>query len=388
MRVLIAPDHFGGTLTAAQAGQVLARPWDGGGHEVLTAAMSDGSTGLIDAVQAARGGTLTPIEVRGSLGSPVPAAVLHVGGDGGGTAYIDGAALLGFSADGSSPEDARARAVEGSSAGLADLLQAAVAGGATRVVIGLGPSPTHDGGAGLLRRLTELTGLGTGTDAPAWSALAGLREHLAGVDLVVAAATDTPLVGLHGAGAGLQRFGINALEAQQIESATSVFAHDAAGHARALTPLRPVLAGHAHVLEPSSSHTGAGGGAAFALGLLGARVLPGAAVVGEEVGLRDLMSRADLVLTGTASLDADAMHEGVVATVGSLAAERGLPVVAVAHEVYVNRREMATVGISAAYPLIDQPLVPGNRPAAAHPADPVQALGARSVRVMRNWATA
>src|SRR5699024_10688748 len=139
------------------------------------------------------------------------------------------------------------------------------------------------------------------------------------------------------------------------------------------------------VPAPSRPHTGAGGGVAFALALLGARLLPGALVVAEQVGLRSLLAGADLVLTGTAILDADAMHEGVVATVGETASNHALAVVALAREVYVNRRELAGIGISAAYPLVDRPLVPGGPDDHSGPDDPVTALATRGYWVMRNW---
>lgn len=383
MRVLIAPDHFGGTLTAVQTGELMARPWRAAGHPVALRAMSDGGTGLVEAAHAALGGSLIPVNVSGARGEGVPAGVLHVPGSAGGSAYIEGGAVLGAGSDGDMALDL---ATNGSSAGLADLLQAALDTGAQRVVIGLGPSPTHDGGAGLLRRLATLAGAQVEAADEPWRAVAHLRTHLADLDLVVAAAQDTPLLGLHGAGAGLQQFGISALQAQQVESRISAYAHAAMGHVRSLAPVRQVLGGRAGAPEPGASHTGAGGGVAFALGLVGARVLPGALVVGEQIGVREAIGDCDLVLTGAHCLDADTLYEGVVQYVGSQAAEYGWPVVALARSVYVSRRELAKVGISAAYPLVDQPLLPGNR--RTTDVDPVQALEQRSARVMRNWSRA
>ena len=402
VRILIAPDQFGGALSAVQAAAAMAAPWEQAGHRATLRPMSDGGSGLVEAVHSTRGGELVPVNVPGTLGQEVPAAVLHVPGRGGGTAYIEPAAVLAPSCS----HQAEDVVTAGSSAGVADLVRAAVQTGAGRIVIGLGASPTHDGGVGMLRRFEQLLSTGEAPDLPnaggvadvtthqvagptdrgPWQALGPVRHRLADTDLVVAVAQDTPLLGLHGAGAQLQKFGLSAGAAQRMERRTADLAHHAFEQARNLPPLRISLDAAAEVAGPGAPYTGAGGGVAFMLGLLGARLLPGAQVLAGELGLRETLGEADLVLTGTASLDNHSMHQGVVPTVGTLTAEYGLPVVALAHDVMVNRRELANVGVSAAYPLIDRPLVPGSRPESREPVDPADALRARSARVLRNWA--
>lgn len=406
--MLIAPDHFGGPLTAVQAAAVIAEPWQRAGHEPVPVAMSDGGTGLLEAVHQRRGGTLSALNVTGSGGVSVPAAVLHLSGRGGGTAYIEPGGVLDVpeqgadhgTADGerepltddgegepgtAGGDQGVAGTMRGSSAGVADLLYEALQTGAGRVVMGLGPTPVHDGGLGLILRLGELLGIQEPPTGEPWQAVGPLRQALAGVDLVVAAAQDTPLLGLHGAGAGLQHMGVSAIDAQRLERRVANFAHAAVAHVQSMPRPRTLLGGSESESGPGASHSGAGGGVAFAVDLLGGRALPGAAVVAEELALREALEGTDLVITGTASLDNMATYDGVVPTVGSLAAERGLPVVALAHEVFVNRTELANVGISAAYPLVDRPLVPGRSDAPPQPRDPAEALNARAERVVRNW---
>ena len=86
MRILIAPDHFGGALSAVHAAAALAAPWQQDDHDTIVRPMSDGGTGLVEVVHHARGGVLVPVNVPGAAGTDVPAAVLHVPGPGGGTA--------------------------------------------------------------------------------------------------------------------------------------------------------------------------------------------------------------------------------------------------------------------------------------------------------------
>ncbi|WP_211489783.1 glycerate kinase, partial [Georgenia thermotolerans] len=135
MRVLLAPDRLSGALTAVAAARALARGWAEGAPDVdlAEAPMSDGAAGLLDVVAAARGGTLVPATVPGPLGEPVPAAVLHVPGAGGGTAYVEADQVLGRHLV--AEPDRRAAATAGTSAGLGELLAAAVRTGAGRVVV-------------------------------------------------------------------------------------------------------------------------------------------------------------------------------------------------------------------------------------------------------------
>lgn len=382
MHVLIAPDHFGGALSAKEAAEALGRGWLHAGHHVTLVPMSDGERGLSEAIHGARGGTLLAVPTLGALGQHAPATVLQLPETG--TAYIESAQVLGPA--GADQGDAARRAEVGSSAGVADLLVAAMAAGARRVVIGAGVSATHDAGAGLWLRLAELLDVDVRAAVP-WLALADLRRELQAVDVVVAGAQGLPLTGLHGAGAALRRFpGISAAAAQEIEHRTSVFTTQAQRHAQQLPPVRPVLNTAAPVIAARSEYAGVGGGIGFALGLLGARVLPGARVVAQEVGISEAISAVDLVITGGAALNADAMHDGVIATIGRAAADLGLPAVAIAHEVHPNRRELAGVGISAAYPVVDQPLVPDPLRQAPAGADLRRALTERGDRLVRNWA--
>ncbi len=388
--MLIAPDHFGGNLTATQATEALAGSWLEAGHEVIRAPMSDGARGLVDAVYAARGGTLHAPGVPDASGAQVPAALLHVeshlAAHHGGTAYFEIAPILGPDSvqapDDSDDRRADALAESGSSAGVGHLLLAAIRTGASRIVIGAGASPTHDAGAGMLQVLADDAGL-----ADPITDLAQLRASLGGLELIVAAARDYPLLGLHGAGAGLTEFGISGQRAQDLEKRTADRAHRMAARAQELPETRTMLMGPAESPKPNGAHTGVGGGVGFALALLGARLLPGSQLVAGEVGLRRSVDNVDLVLTGTDSVDGEALHTGVIATLGEVAAEAGVAVVVLGNTVLANRRELAQVGVSAAYPVIDTPLSPGTTPRPAQPASPAQALATRGARLMRNWAT-
>lgn len=357
MRLLVTPGALSGALSALAVATAVGRGWRRTNPEttVHTLPMSDGATGMLEAVHAARGGRLVSVTARGPLGEPVPATLLHVPGHGGGTVYVEAGQVVGRQL--TPPGAELQHAEQGSSAGLAELLLAAGELGAGRVVVGLGESATHDGGAGLVRRLA-----GVPDDAEIDAdTLAAAHRALAATDVVVASATQVPLLGLHGAGALLgERVG--PAEAQRIDTRIGGLAAllDRLGRElprrptlpTAPAPAAPAPGAHAHPTPTRPGRadgSGAGGGAGYALTVLGGRLLPGQDVVAEAVGLRTAVTDADLVLTATAVLDAPAVDSSVVATVGRAAMELGLPVVVLAEEVHTSRREVARSGISATY---------------------------------------
>lgn len=348
MHLLVSPGALSGALSAAQVAAAVRRGWlhTAPDTEIRVLPMSDGAAGLLDAVHTARGGQLVSVTAHGPLGDPVPATLLHVPGTGGGSAYVEAGQVLGRQLVPAGQELRYAE--EGSSAGLGELLLAARDLGAGRVVVGLGEAATHDGGVGLVR---ALAGAGPEEDIDA-DVLAAAHRVLADADVVVAAATQAPLLGLHGSGAMLaDRLG--PAEAQRLDSRAGELAARMERLGRAL-PARTVLLGGGHEHGGPSrpgraDGTGAGGGAANALGVLGGRLLHGPDVVASAVGLPEAVASTDVALTATAVLDAPAVDASVVATVGRAAMEHGLPVVVLAEEVHTSRREVARAGISATY---------------------------------------
>ena len=141
MRVLIAPDSFGGTLTAAEAAGAIAAGWTGGAaHDTVTARpLSDGGPGFVDVLHATLGGTLLGVAAPDPLGRAVPATVLLVGD----TAYVESAQACGLHLLAPDERDPMGT----TSYGVGVLIAAAVEAGATTVVVGLGGSGVNDGGA-------------------------------------------------------------------------------------------------------------------------------------------------------------------------------------------------------------------------------------------------
>ncbi|MBW0254154.1 glycerate kinase [Cellulomonas sp. PS-H5] len=388
-------------LTADEAVAALTAGWleAAPGDTLLPLPLSDGGAGLVDAVRAARGGELLPVTTTDAHGAVVPGAVLVVPEPGGGrTAYVDGALALGAGDPGAVPPGAT------TSAGLGTLLAAALDTGAGRVVVGLGGRRTvaHDAGAGLLAALGAAPAAAArGLDGAAGLAAAdlgevgALRAALRGRDLVVLHAHDLPLLGLGGVSADLAEAGrVDADAAQDVERSVAGFVR-AAGEAAALTgdggrrdllgggvagaPAGPGARapGSRAALVPGS---GAGGGAAFALGLLGARLVDGASWVADAVDLPGRAAEVDLVLTGTSVLDATALEHGVVGVAAHAALPLGVPAIAVAAHLRTGRRDWGAAGLAAGFGVVE---APGDEDAWRR--DPSAALRARVPRIARTW---
>jgi glycerate 2-kinase len=321
-----------------------------------------------------------PTTVSGPRGEPVPAAVLLITQDDGSvTAFVEAGQACGPQLlPGGASDPVRA-----TSEGVGELVRAAVDAGARQVVVGVGDTASHDGGAGLLgalgagdrARLTCGGGELAGLDATALEGLAAARERLRGVELVVATASDLPLLGFHGASAtDAERRGAEPAQAQALESALGHFADIAQRSSVAGRPL--VGSGLA-----GTAGAGAGGGIGFALLLLGARRVDGVRAVLDATGFTSLLRHHDLVVTGEALFGADSLRRGaVVAQVAQEALTVGLPSVVLAVEVEVGRREALNAGVCGAYAVADRP---SGLADVRH--DPAGALADRARRVARTW---
>jgi glycerate kinase len=374
VRVVIAPDKFAGTLSAAEAAAAIAAGWRSAAptDRLVTVPVADGGEGFLDAIAASVRAVRREVEVRDPLGRAVQAAYLLTDDR---TALIECAAAAGLRLVAREDRDPRLA----TSAGVGELMLAALDAGATRLVVGLGGSATNDGGAGLAQALGLRLLDAAGRDLPPGGAAlaglvrvdgSGLDPRLASTEVVLASDVDSPLTGPSGATAV---FG-----PQKGADPTAVVELDAAlGHwADVLARDRPATTGLA-----SAAGAGAAGGLGFALlALCSAAVRPGIELVIELTGLRAAVAAADLVVTGEGRLDGQSLRGKAPAGVAALAQEHGLPCVAIAGQVDVGRQQLAAAGISACYAVAD--VAPSLDEAMADAAYWVTDLAAR---VAREW---
>jgi glycerate 2-kinase len=361
MRVLIAPDSFGGTLTAVEAAEAMAAGWRrrSPDDELVLAPMSDGGPGFVDVLHASLGGELLSVTVIDQYGDETPTAVLMVED----TAYVESAQACGLHlSERRDPE-------RGTTYGVGQMITAAIDDGAHRVVIGLGGSGTNDGGAGLLAALgarsepsEALVGGPHSLELLTSVDLAGVSERCEGIGIVLASDVDNPLLGLRGATNiyGKQK-GVSEDRKQHLDAQLEKLAQ--------LTDRTTAEAKGA----------GAAGGLGFGLLLAGGSRVDGVGVVAEAVGLATLCREADLVLTGEGAFDFSSRSGKVPYGVAKIAGEAIRPCIALAGQVLVGSREMRALGVESAYSIVD---LVGEKAAFAEPADSLCAL---AERVARTW---
>ncbi|MEO8555914.1 MAG: glycerate kinase [Actinomycetota bacterium] len=385
MRILIAPDCFSGTLSAAQAAEAIAGGWrrTAPDDDLALVPLSDGGPGFIDVLSRALVGETVSVTVADPLGRAVPAAILMVDVGTTRTAYIESAQACGLHL---LSQDERNPMVT-STYGVGQLIDAAVGEGAARVVVGLGGSGTNDGGAGMLAALgagdpKTLAVGGAALSRLAVDALEGLpvvRERLRSVELVLATDVDSPLLGLQGASAvfGPQK-GATPEMAQELESALGRFT-EVVG---TVDPNRRDLLTGTAIRRDRKPGAGAAGGLGYGLLLLGGHRVSGVQVVLEAVGFDAMVLAADLVITGEGTFDWQSLRGKVVAGVAEAALARARPTVVIAGQALVGRRDSMALGISGTYAVAENP---GQLAAAL--ADPAGTLSRRTERVATTWST-
>lgn len=347
LRVLVAPDKFKGSLTAAQAAAAMA---EGVLRACPTAVVTqfpiaDGGEGTLEAAVNA-GYELRTDTVTGPLGQEILAHwALLAAADGSVRAVIETAQASGLAASETTP----AAALAAHSYGCGELVRRALDAGATEIVIGLGGSAMTDGGAGALQALglvlLDGTGnpleLGGGTLAEVASVdAAGLEPRLGTARLRLAVDVVNPLLGSHGSAA--------------------VFAPQKGADAAAVALLEAGLANWSVLLRRSTGRdvniagAGAAGGfpAAF-LAFTGAVLEPGFRRIAELSGLAARLDETDLVITGEGSLDAQSFEGKAPIALAEATRVRNLPVLAVAGRIEATPAHLARYGIVGSAQLLD-----------------------------------
>ncbi|WP_193596994.1 glycerate kinase [Microbacterium sp. YJN-G] len=320
MRVVLAPDSFKGTITAADAAQALAEGWRSvdADAEIALRPMADGGEGTVAAFEAAvAGAERMPIVVDGPSGAPVRTSwlLLPASADAPrGTAVIDLASTSGIELLGGADAGSGGglRPWDADSSGFGQAIAAALDHGISRLVLGIGSSASTDGGTGMLRALGARFLDAAGGETPAGArGLAELsRVDLSGLrpapEVLVLTDVTNPLTGPRGAAEvfGPQKGLTDAADRATVDAGL--------GRLAALLELDVAVPG-----------AGAAGGVGGALAAWGARLLPGAGEVARLIGLADAVAGADIVITGEGSYDGQSGDGKVPSHVAMAAADAG-----------------------------------------------------------------
>jgi glycerate 2-kinase len=247
VRALACPASLKGVLTAPAAAAALAKGFREGGADVDELPIADGGEGTSEALWLALGGDWHESDVHDAFGRPRRARWLRLPD---GTAVVEAAAAIPL-------DPLRLDPLEASSRGFGELVQDVLAHEPAALLLALGGTATMDAGAGFLELVRELP-------VPARVACD-----------VTATLAEAPRVFGPQKGAGPEE--IAELERRfAAEKRLVLFQHKLGG--------------------------GAAGGLGAALASLGAKLVPGAALVLDAIGFDP--SGYDLVVTGEGRVDA------------------------------------------------------------------------------------
>ena len=364
LRVVIAPDAFKGSATAADVARHLA---DGvlavaPDAEVRLLPMADGGEGTLDTLVSAWGVQAREVATVDALGR-AHRARYGVSPDGR-VGVVELAAASGLPG----VSDVVLQPLHAHTRGTGLVAAAVLDAGVEEVVVCLGGSASTDGGAGVLTGLGarllaharatvpsaqdgELAGTivpdgGEGLARVVGLDLGGLHPRAREVRWRLAVDVTNPLVGERGAAAV---FG-----PQKGASEADVAFLDAA-----LVRWAELLERETGVRTHDLSGGGAAGGVPAALvAVLGAELEHGATLVAQAIGLPAAVADADLVLTGEGSFDSQSVNGKVADAIGRLAAAAPgrPPVVVIAGQVLLPARQARAAGIAAAFSIAPGPV--------------------------------
>ncbi|MGJ8673698.1 glycerate kinase [Rubritalea sp.] len=324
MRVLVACDKFKGSLSAAEACEAIANGlWEAApGTEVDQAPIADGGEGFTQSVHDVLGGEWVTCNTLDAIGRPCESRYLVVG---------DMAVMEMAEANGLEMIEKEQRDVFCSNtAGTGIMMRHAVENySVKRIVMGIGGSATNDAGAGMAVELGATFYDSAGNPlmpVPAELARA-VKFDGSGImkmpDILVASDVRNPLLGSSGATAiyGPQK-GVEDFSAME----------------SILKNIMLVCDG-----ETTAEREGAGAAGGLGFGLMHfceAELVNGFEWLAQELNMEERIAKADLIITGEGSLDAQTAEGKGPAGIARMAKEAGKPVVAMAGRIEDGAEKM------------------------------------------------
>lgn len=345
MNVLCAPDSFKEALAATEAAAAMARGVQAAGAQADECPIADGGEGTVRAMVGATGGRIFTQPVTGPTGRKIEAAWGMLGEKGTGssikTAVIEMAAASGLALVPMPHRDP----TKTTTFGTGQLIVAALAAGARRIILGIGGSGTCDGGCGAAQALGVrfLDDKDNTIDSPMTGAdllrvarvdISGRDPRLPATDIAVACDVTNPLTGANGAApVYAPQKGATAEQVRRLDQ----------GLGRLASVVRRDLKIDIETLAGSGAAGGFGGGA---VAFLGGQLRSGIQMILDVVGFQTRAAGCDLCLTGEGQLDAQSLAGKAVVGVAQAARRCGVPTVALVGSIKGDKATAIEAGLN------------------------------------------
>jgi len=344
VKILIAPDKFKGSLSAAAAAEAIAagfrRAWPEAELSLLP--IADGGEGFAETFCAALSGEWVATRALDPIGREVDARYVWMEAEK--LAVIDMSEASGLWR---LPKEELAP-LRANTYGTGQLIRHATERGARKILVGLGGSATTDGGIGMAAALGYefLTSDGEDLEAIPGNLLALIRIQTEGAlelpEIIAACDVQNPLLGPRGTAV--------VFSPQKGASAKDIVALE-----EGLLNLADVVASDLGCDFRDTPGAGAAGGIAFGLlSFCGAKICSGFDLLAETLRLEERIAACDLVITGEGRIDGQTLEGKGPAGVAALARRHGKPVLAFAGSVADDSAVDSIFGAHCA--IIDEPV--------------------------------
>ena len=349
MKILIAPDSFKESLTAAEVAGYIQKGINEADPDAtcICIPVADGGEGTVDSLIKATGGTLESVQVVDPLMREITS---HYGilGDGK-TAVIEMAAASGLSLLDAKDRDPLIT----STYGTGQLIAAALQSGVNTMIIGIGGSATNDAGAGMAQalgvKLLDLHGEPVGAGGANLHRVTSiddrnLDKRLRKIEIIVATDVTNPLCGETGA--------------------SVTYGPQKGGSEISVTMLDENLAYFGKLLEKKYKKriidfpgSGAAGGlGAGLLAFLDAKLQPGFEVVKNITGLEKKIREVDLVITGEGKMDSQTVFGKTPYGIATLAKKYNKPVIGITGSLATGHGLLYREGFDVLLSIIREPM--------------------------------
>lgn len=347
-KIIISPDSFKGTMSSMEVCSIIEQGIQNifSDTEVIKIPIADGGEGTVDAFLTAIGGEKIKTKVKGPLFEEVEAFYGILPDKE--TAVIEMAATSGITL----VEDKKNPLLT-TTYGTGQLILDALNKGCSKIIIGIGGSATNDGGIGMAAALgvkfldkenEEIDLNGRGLEKLERIDISGIDKRVKECSIVAACDVDNPLYGSTGA--------------------AYVFAPQKGADERMVKILDENLKNLAGIVRrdldmdvqniPGSG--AAGGLGAGLVAFAGAKLQPGIKIVLDVVKYDEIISNADLIITGEGKIDGQSLRGKVPVGIAEKALKYHIPVIAIVGAVGDEAEKVYEKGITSIFSTNLQPI--------------------------------
>ena len=341
-KVVVASDSFKGSLTSLQVADSVQKavrqvcP----SCDVVKVNVADGGEGTMEALRQTLGGSMETISVSDPLGRKMQAGYVIL--DDRRTAVIEMSAASGLPL----LQPLERNPMKTTTYGTGEMICDALEKGCRKFLVGIGGSATNDAGMGVLAALgfrfkdadgRILPPVGGSLSEVASIETDAVHPALAETEFIVACDVTAPLYGPEGAAyVFAPQKGADAKMVEQLDEGLHHFAE--------------VAAEACGVDSSSLQGSGAAGGLGYAFRqFLNARLERGVDMVLDAIGFDQIISGADLVITGEGKVDSQTLTGKTPFGVAQRAHRQGIPVVAIGGCVQITSDDAHAAGFAGVY---------------------------------------